>query len=343
MATPDQLAKPLGCWALPDDRRLPLAFMGRSLQSLLETPFVDLLSTPGVGQKKIMSLITLLERAEAAMSQGLHGAVEASREAAGSAGVQDLDQFDAALVSEVMWERWRNCVRRYHLEEETLGRMAPSLERLPRVLWNTPLNAYCGLTLAQIRSLKTHGDKRVAAVLEVFFELHKALADLGSPGSLAVRVQPRVINQVESWLLAAMHRSEVPSPDELCRQLIVPLAAQIRTDLGDFVGGLVEDRLQLTGRESSVRQTARSLGLTRARIYQLLADAAQVIAIRWPEGQYLMSYLAGRIRAESKKLPEYQQFMGTMDLLFPHRRTSVGDLGTDSATMLELDDQRRAG
>src|SRR5690348_1087289 len=34
----DRLDKPLAYWVLPNDRRLPLAFMGRSLRELLETP-----------------------------------------------------------------------------------------------------------------------------------------------------------------------------------------------------------------------------------------------------------------------------------------------------------------
>src|SRR5262245_38647472 len=54
--------KPLAYWALPDDRRLPLAFMGHTIEQLLETQFEDLLATPGVGQKKISSLVGLLER-----------------------------------------------------------------------------------------------------------------------------------------------------------------------------------------------------------------------------------------------------------------------------------------
>lgn len=344
-ATQDQLAKPLGCWALPDDRRLPLAFMGRSLGALLETPFVDLLSTPGVGQKKITSLITLLERAEVAMQHRGAGEQQPAHDSAllAESSPTELRQFDPSLVSELMWERWRDCVKRYHLEDETLGRMAPSLDRLPRVLWSTPLNAYCDLTLSQIRELKTHGEKRVAAVLEVFFELHKALADLGSPGNLAVRVQPRLVDQVESWLLAVMHKSELPSPAELNRHLIVPLSSQIHNDLGEFVGGLVDDRLQLSGRESSVRQTARTLGLTRARIYQLLADAAQVMAIRWPEGQFLMTFLSGRIRAEPNADSNYQSFFAAMELLFPHRRGQPVDLEAQATALLELEDQRRAG
>ena len=59
----DRLEKPLAYWVLPNDRRLPLAFLPRPLQDLLETPFEDLSATPGVGQKKISSLVKLLHRA----------------------------------------------------------------------------------------------------------------------------------------------------------------------------------------------------------------------------------------------------------------------------------------
>src|SRR4051812_22923730 len=59
----DRWDKPLAYWALPNDRRLPLAFLGRSIKDLLATPFEDLTATPGIGQKKISSLVKLLSRA----------------------------------------------------------------------------------------------------------------------------------------------------------------------------------------------------------------------------------------------------------------------------------------
>src|SRR5271165_3689634 len=59
----DHLKKPLAYWALPTDRRLPLAFLGRTLEDLLQTPFAELTSTPGIGQKKICSFVKLLARA----------------------------------------------------------------------------------------------------------------------------------------------------------------------------------------------------------------------------------------------------------------------------------------
>ena len=59
----DHLDKPLAYWALPTDRRLPLAFLGRTLRDLLSVPFVDLSATPGIGRKKMGSLVQLLARA----------------------------------------------------------------------------------------------------------------------------------------------------------------------------------------------------------------------------------------------------------------------------------------
>ena len=59
----DHLKKPLAYWALPTDRRLPLAFLGRTLEDLLQTPFTELSNTPGIGQKKICSFVKLLARA----------------------------------------------------------------------------------------------------------------------------------------------------------------------------------------------------------------------------------------------------------------------------------------
>ena len=48
----DYLDKPLAYWALPSDRRLPLAFLGRTLKDLLETSFAELAGTPGVGRRR---------------------------------------------------------------------------------------------------------------------------------------------------------------------------------------------------------------------------------------------------------------------------------------------------
>src|SRR5215471_19625062 len=59
----EHLERPLAYWALPGDRRLPTAFLGRPLGELLNLPFEELSATPGIGRKKLGSFLKLLRRA----------------------------------------------------------------------------------------------------------------------------------------------------------------------------------------------------------------------------------------------------------------------------------------
>ena len=52
----DRWDKPLAYWALPNDRRLPLAFLGRSVGDLLSTPFHELSATRGIGQQALCQI-----------------------------------------------------------------------------------------------------------------------------------------------------------------------------------------------------------------------------------------------------------------------------------------------
>src|SRR5437868_13631004 len=58
-----RLNRPLAFWALPNDRRLPTALLGRTLRDLLNQPFPQLAATAGIGYKKLETLIKLLVRA----------------------------------------------------------------------------------------------------------------------------------------------------------------------------------------------------------------------------------------------------------------------------------------
>ena len=63
---------------------------------------------------------------------------------------------------------------------------------------------------------------------------------------------------------------------------------QIKIDLGDQVAGLAAARLCLDENSPSVKQQAETIGVTRARVYQLLEDCAKVMDVRWPEGRWLL-------------------------------------------------------
>src|SRR5690242_21723960 len=105
----DRLEKPLAYWALPNDRRLPLAFLGRTIKDLLATPFEELSATPGIGQKKISSLVKLLSRATKdhppAVPFGLNEINEAKKATIEKPQRQEAT-FDPAIVSEALWAQW---------------------------------------------------------------------------------------------------------------------------------------------------------------------------------------------------------------------------------------------
>ena len=180
----EHLDKTLACWALPADRRLPLAFLGRCLRDLLSTPFAELAQTPGIGQKKISSFVQLLARAANTdptdLPNDVGGISEQREPATSNAASSDGNGFDPASVSEVVWSQWRASVVKHGLDGEKLGRFAPSLRNMTRVIWNKPLGAYTGMTLGEIRSMKTHGEKRVRAILEVFHSAHALVANMGT-------------------------------------------------------------------------------------------------------------------------------------------------------------------
>src|SRR5690606_8715906 len=147
--------------------------LGNSIRELLASSLDDIASTPGIGRKKLHSLIKLLTRASKEQSQGLPGDSESGGKKRAS---KKSDGFDPSSVSEVVWEQWQQSVRRAGAGKEPLGRLAPTLQHLPTVIWETPLEVYFDQTLASIRQLKTHGEKRVRAILEVFYSVHSMFA-----------------------------------------------------------------------------------------------------------------------------------------------------------------------
>jgi hypothetical protein len=328
----DHLDKPLAYWALPADRRLPLAFLGRTLKDLLSTPFSQLSQTPGIGQKKINSFVKLLARAANTDPSKLPDDVIPApehRPKAGSDGASlGGDAFDPGCVSEVVWDRWRASVIRHGLGDEPLGRLAPSLKDMTRVIWNTPLRAYNDRTLREMQALKTHGEKRVHAILEVFHSVHVLVAHMGTRDHLIVRIVPRLIDRAEQWIGRALQRRGVPGREEIFAEFVSPLLEQIRSDTAEQIVSLAENRLGIRGPITSVRQVARRMGLTRARVYQLLNEINDVMVVRWPTGRHQAYELRAKLLAESAEMehpPDLEQFSAAVELFYPgSRRGAAG-------------------
>jgi hypothetical protein len=340
--------KPLAYWILPADRRLPLTFLSRNLGDLLHTPYAELAKTPGIGRKKMTSLLKLLARAAQPDPEDSFGADAAtfavsdpgprpadfspavSENQNASVGDASQNGFDAAGVSEVQWSRWRESVVRHGMGGEKLGRFAPSLQRVTKVIWNTPLAVFAGYTLAEMRSMKTYGEKRIHAILEVFHGIHALLAGLGSQPHLSVSITPRSIDQIERWVGRTLQTPGVPGEGEILENFIRPFLRQIEIDALPQIMTLAEHRLGIFGPPCSVRQSARIMGLTRARVYQLLNEINDIAAVRWPLGRHQVYELRQKFERESAAVnppPNLAQFHAALELIFPgNRRGADGPL-----------------
>ena len=330
----DHLKKPLAYWALPADRRLPLAFLGRTVEDLLNTPFAELSNTPGIGQKKICSFVKLLGRAAntdpSELPTNLAGLSSAGESTAGIEALAGDDQFNPVSVSEIVWAQWRSSVVKHGLGGERLGRFAPSLRNMTRVIWNAPLENYTGFTLGEIRAMKTHGEKRVRAILEVFHSVHVLVATMGAQDHLVVRIAPRLIDRVEQWIGRVLQAPAIPGRQEVFDEFVAPLLQQVRIDATQQIANLAENRLGISGPITSVRQAARAMGLTRARVYQLLNEINDIIAVRWPTGRHQVYELRERFTADARQLdpaPDLEQFYAAVELFYPgSRRGAAGPL-----------------
>ena len=172
--------------------------------------------------------------------------------------------------------------------------------------------------MAQIRRLRTHGEKRVRAILEVFCTVHEALSTAVLDEQLDIDLVPRFVPPLERWVLEAMESSAPPTVATLERHVAAPLVKQIENDLGEQVAELATGRLQLDKRAPSVKQQAEKLGVTRARVYQLLEDCGRVMEVRWPEGRWLLAPLAEKLRDGTPEA--LGLFHAIRDLFYPEER-----------------------
>ena len=326
------LDRPLACWVLPTDRRLPMVFLDRTLRDLLNTPFEQLRASRGVGQKKLRAFLVLLARASRSSPTELaeqHTAMTVGGEKP-PAALAAPGGFDPTAVSEVVWTQWRATVVKWKLEAEALGRFASSLEGMPRVIRNTPLSTYAELALEEIHRMKTHGEKRVQAILEVFYNIHVLLAGKSPHEHLVIRLVPRLVDRAENWLSCRLRAAGMPDEHEILDDFIDPLLSQIRIDTSRQISRLAEARLALHGPVVSVRRLARRMGLTRARVYQLLDEINDVMTVRWPTGRHQVYELRDKFAAECDCLddpPNLEQFHAAIELFYPgSRRGADGPL-----------------
>ncbi|HEV3002857.1 MAG TPA: hypothetical protein VGX78_00280, partial [Pirellulales bacterium] len=130
------------------------------------------------------------------------------------------------------------------------------------------------------------------------------------------------------WAMRWLQTSGTPSLTEIQNQFVTPLLNQVRVDANNQVAKLAERRI--SSRSTTVRQMAERLGLTRARIYQLLDEVADIVAVRWPNGRFLVGTLRERLHAWGTERRAVLLFDAACELFFAARE---GDSSTaaDSA------------
>ncbi len=263
----DGLERPLAFFAASNDRHLPLALIDRKVRELIGASLSDLRSVPGIGPKKLNSLMDLLERA---LPQPAAELVPPEPEPELSlVDAAPVDGEQPGRVSEADWEQWCAAIRRHLLGRETLGRFAPTLRRLPRSLWTAPLDGYLDSTLGELRRRKNHGEKRVSAILEIFGGLHKVLLRLDEQSHLSVHLRPRFATSIERWLAFRLRHEELPTLDEVNQAFVEPLIEQLDVDGGDTHAKLARDRLN--PKSSGMGNAARRMGLAAAALTKCLA------------------------------------------------------------------------
>lgn len=319
----DRLAKPLAYWVLPNDRRLPLKFLNRSIGDLLNTPFEELSATPGIGQKKISSLVKLLMRATNDQPPTVpFGLGEMQDEQGNHLRVDAGTAFNPSVVSEALWSEWTTRVKAMGLADERLGRVAQSLASMPTVIWTKTLGEYEDLSLAQIRGLRTHGEKRVRCVMRVFHRVHEVATKYEAEGVPAIRrrLGSEEILKVSKWIQEQVLAPTLPSVEAVREHLADPILRQIRLDCGDSVHHIALQRLGIGAQPMSVREQAQAMGVTRARIYQLLDDCHKVVDVRWSEGRGLLDRMTAKYGACLGLEPiNAALFLAVRQLCFPDR------------------------
>jgi len=201
---------------------------------------------------------------------------------------------------------------------------------MTRVIWTKSLGDYVNYSLDEIRTMKTHGEKRVRAILNVFHSAHTLAANMGTQDHLIVRIVPKLIDRVEQWIGQVLQQPGVPSEEEIFENFVRPLLEQIRIDATEQIASLAESRLGISGPVTSVRQAARTMGLTRARVYQLLNEINDIMNVRWPDGRHQVYELRDKFQTESAQTPDaadLKQFLAAIELFYPGcRRGAAGPL-----------------
>lgn len=284
-------ARSLAEFVRPDDHFLPLSVLALSVDVVGRLPFDELRRLPGVGLVKIRNLQSLLHRvlefAELSAFECPAPAGDAPLRAA--ATCDSTAGRPGGDVTMLRWSHWCAALDEAGKLDDPLGRHAARLDDLPRHLWEVPLACYAALSLDELRTLKGYGPRRIGTIVEIFRGA-AALAEAARrrPGCV-VTCDTCETARADAWLVAALAGAPAHDAASLVAEVVEPLVARIRDDLGEgHAAAVAESALPRPGaEESSLRR------LSASRIHQIRQDVAAAVRVRWPRGERLaQAYLA---------------------------------------------------
>jgi hypothetical protein len=300
--TDDRLANALASWVRPTDRSLPLAFLGRTLNDVLSTPFEQLERTRGVGSKKLACLIDLLERAAGYESN----TVESADVRSPSSGQEP--------TTEAIWDQWRAAVMAHGLGSITLGRLVGSLHELPRSMWNTPLANYGGLTLRELNQLHRHGERRLSTVLKIFHDLYELLGEKPRDGHLCLAVESKTVCQLNTWTKHWLERVQSPDQEAVRLGFMGPIIEQLRIDANE---SLAEIAITITGVEKSQHGPQSNVKHRQTHSGDYHIDKIRaIVTARWAEGAERVGQLASQLEVRNERSNGLALFQASAGVFF---------------------------
>ena len=160
-------------------------------------------------------------------------------------------------------------------------------------------------------------------MLEVFHGLHNLLSNMGETKHLVMRVFPHRIDSVQRWVAQTLQSTTMPDKKEIFEKFIKPLVDQLHVDATEQVANLADDRVGLSGPITSVREVARRMELTRARVYQLLNEINDIMQVRWPCGRLQAHELLAKLDADAEAeetSKQLDQLRSAVELFYPSNR-----------------------
>jgi hypothetical protein len=259
------------------------------LETVCASTIEELLQRPNFGPKKVALLIHVLRRiaADEAAGRGMSSAAQKNgrKVRVKKTAPAPMEPLDWDQVPEHVWQSWGQTVLDSAFSEEALGRVAPELNQVPTVIWHTPMSEYCCVPLAELRLRRTHGDKRLQAILSSIQAAAALLDQAAERGKKLDRLRLPVFTELEQWSANELNRSKSATYEWVTAQLLKPQLKQLEQDVPALTYRILSDRLGWDGAPRTVMQLSKILDLTRARVYQHLEIVAAVMDLRWPEGR----------------------------------------------------------